>query len=253
MPHNSRYEAFGEKTGGTGTVDNKYLFAGEQFDEELGDYYLRARYYDTDAGRFLRRDVWEGQRSEPITLHKYIYSNANPTNYIDPSGYVSLNQGKQVHDKIEQHFISQDSISRDTEQTIRKILLRSKGYYSPRRPLNSLTPDLVDFSQRDIYEIKTTKGLLVGFGKMHLYLDTLNRQDPFWHAGSDYVPPFVIPMTGIYSGNVAIVKPPILGVVSYDIIETQKLFLATAVLGINSIQQAISNLLSTLALTKGYV
>lgn len=131
--------------------------------------------------------------------------------------------------------------------------MRSKGNYSPRRPLNRLTPDLVDFSQRDIYEIKTTRELLIGFGKMYLYLDTLNRQDPFWHAGSDYVPPFVIPMTGIYSGNVAIVKPPILGVISYDIVETQKLFLVTAVLGINSIQQAIANFLSTLVLTKAYI
>ena len=48
---NSRYEAFGTKTSGTGDVANKYLFAGEQYDSNLGDYYLRARYYDREAGR----------------------------------------------------------------------------------------------------------------------------------------------------------------------------------------------------------
>nr|WP_249071231.1 hypothetical protein [Argonema antarcticum] len=36
------------------------MFAGEQFDENLGDYYLRERFYDTDTGRFTRRDTFEG-------------------------------------------------------------------------------------------------------------------------------------------------------------------------------------------------
>lgn len=36
----SRYDAFGGKTGTTGTVTNQYLFAGEQYDANLGDYYL---------------------------------------------------------------------------------------------------------------------------------------------------------------------------------------------------------------------
>ncbi len=50
------YEAYGELISSTGGVDNKYLFAGEQFDEALGDYYNRARYYDVETGRFTRRD-----------------------------------------------------------------------------------------------------------------------------------------------------------------------------------------------------
>jgi RHS repeat-associated protein len=87
LPHpNSRYDAFGENIGGTGAVSNKYLFAGEQYDQNLGDYYLRARYYDTDSGRFTRRDVYEGNQNEPLTLHKYVYTHNNPVNGIDPSG-----------------------------------------------------------------------------------------------------------------------------------------------------------------------
>ena len=89
MIDTSRYEAFGEKIEGTGTVANKYLFAGEQFDEGLGDYYLRARYYDADSGRFTRRDTYEGRLAEPLTLHKYIYANANPVMLKDPSGFAA--------------------------------------------------------------------------------------------------------------------------------------------------------------------
>ncbi|MGB3695684.1 MAG: RHS repeat-associated core domain-containing protein, partial [Spirulinaceae cyanobacterium] len=76
----------------TGGTENDYLFAGEQFDKRLGQYYLRQRFYDSATGRFTRRDTYEGDIEYPITLHKYIYANASPTNYIDPSGLFSAQE-----------------------------------------------------------------------------------------------------------------------------------------------------------------
>ena len=99
------YEAYGELIGSTGGVENKYLFAGEQFDEGLGDYYNRARYYDADTGRFTRRDDYEGRINEPLTLHKYIYTEDNPVNFTDPSGFfASLNEvsaSQNISDTLE--------------------------------------------------------------------------------------------------------------------------------------------------------
>ena len=66
------------------------LFAGEQFDTNLNQYYLRARYYDQNIGRFTRQDTWMGRNADPITLNKYLYANANPANMIDPSGHLSI-------------------------------------------------------------------------------------------------------------------------------------------------------------------
>jgi RHS repeat-associated protein len=86
------YEAYGELINSTGGVENKYLFAGEQFDEALGDYYNRARYYDADTGRFTRRDTFEGYQTKPTTLHSYIYANTNPVTFTDPSGFISINE-----------------------------------------------------------------------------------------------------------------------------------------------------------------
>ncbi|MEW8525378.1 MAG: putative Ig domain-containing protein [Candidatus Thiodiazotropha endolucinida] len=83
------YEAFGEVLGQTGGVENSYLFAGEQFDNTLDQYYLRARYYDQSAGRFASMDRWQGDTRSPITLNKYVYADANPANKIDPSGHMS--------------------------------------------------------------------------------------------------------------------------------------------------------------------
>ncbi|OUL33998.1 putative Ig domain-containing protein [Nostoc sp. 106C] len=88
--HTYDYEAYGELISSTGGVENKYLFAGEQFDEVLGDYYNRARYYDADTGRFIKKDDYEGQISEPLTLHKYLYTHNNPSNFIDPTGLFTV-------------------------------------------------------------------------------------------------------------------------------------------------------------------
>nr|WP_275994432.1 RHS repeat-associated core domain-containing protein [Argonema antarcticum] len=86
------YDGFGNLIGSGGNTENNYLFAGEQFDKNLGDYYLRQRYYDTDTGRFTRRDSYEGSIGEPVTLHKYLYANANPVNFIDPTGLFTLSE-----------------------------------------------------------------------------------------------------------------------------------------------------------------
>ena len=84
------YDAYGNLVDRVGNSENDYLFAGEQFDEVLGQYYLRQRYYDPAIGRFTRRDTWEGNRTNPITLNKYLYANGNPVNGIDPSGFQTL-------------------------------------------------------------------------------------------------------------------------------------------------------------------
>ncbi len=80
------YEAFGEVLNQTGTTENGYLFAGEQFDNTLNQYYLRARYYDQNIGRFTQLDTFQGLENDPASLHKYLYTPNDPVNYTDPSG-----------------------------------------------------------------------------------------------------------------------------------------------------------------------
>jgi RHS repeat-associated protein len=80
------YDAFGNLIASAGNIENNYLFAGEQFDKDLEQYYLRQRYYNPSVGRFTRVDSYEGRRSDPMSRHDYLYTHANPVNYIDPSG-----------------------------------------------------------------------------------------------------------------------------------------------------------------------
>jgi RHS repeat-associated protein len=80
------YDAFGNKINSTGTTPNNYLYRGEQFDPDLGLYYLRARYYNPATGRFLSRDPEDGKPIDPKTLHKYLYAGGDPVNALDPTG-----------------------------------------------------------------------------------------------------------------------------------------------------------------------
>ena len=81
-----QYDAFGNKINSTGTTANEFLYRGEQYDADLGLYYLRARYYNPLTGGFLSRDPNEGQIKVPATLHKYLYAQGDPVNRADPKG-----------------------------------------------------------------------------------------------------------------------------------------------------------------------
>ena len=84
------YDAFGNLISSYGNTKNDFLFAGEQFDPVTGLYYLRARYMDTNSGRFISMDNYEGSIDDPVSLHKYLYTNSDPINNVDPSGYHTL-------------------------------------------------------------------------------------------------------------------------------------------------------------------
>ncbi|MCO6455657.1 MAG: pre-peptidase C-terminal domain-containing protein [Pirellulaceae bacterium] len=81
------YDAYGlprgtQPAGGTGTLDNRFLFTGESFDSATELVYLRARYYDPSTGRFLSKDP-AGFVDGP---NVYGYVGNRPTIIVDPSG-----------------------------------------------------------------------------------------------------------------------------------------------------------------------
>ena len=80
------YDAFGNLLHSTGTTFNEFLFAGEQFDSDLGLYYNRARYLNVSTGRFWTMDTDEGKDGAPLSLHKYVYAANEPVNNVDRSG-----------------------------------------------------------------------------------------------------------------------------------------------------------------------
>lgn len=61
---------------------NTRLYTGREYDKETDLYYLRARYYNSDTGRFLSRDPI-GQNDQ-INLYTYVAN--SPLKYVDRMG-----------------------------------------------------------------------------------------------------------------------------------------------------------------------
>ena len=66
---------------------NRFGYTGHYWDNEAGLYYAKARFYDPFTARFTQSDSFLGNIDDPPSLHRYLYGHANPTMFVDPSGY----------------------------------------------------------------------------------------------------------------------------------------------------------------------
>ncbi len=116
------FDAWGNLIASTGTITNRYLFAGEQWDADLGLYYNRARYWSPNVGRFWTMDSFEGNNSDPLSLHKYLYAHASPVTMVDPSGhegtYVSISFTMAIIGQVNSMYLMSSSKALGAAQTI---------------------------------------------------------------------------------------------------------------------------------------
>ena len=90
------YDAWGDCTTVSDTTLEKigtlnpFRYKDYYYDWETGWYYLNARYYDPDVGRFLNADSVEylGADGSPLSYNRYVYCGNNPVMYADPSGHL---------------------------------------------------------------------------------------------------------------------------------------------------------------------
>ena len=76
------YDALGNILDSKESIENRILYTGQQYDQETGQYYLRARFYNPAVGRFMQEDTYRGDG-----LNLYAYCGNNPVVYYDPSGH----------------------------------------------------------------------------------------------------------------------------------------------------------------------
>ncbi|WP_449450414.1 RHS repeat-associated core domain-containing protein, partial [Streptococcus suis] len=83
----SSYNLYGATKQTTDTTGNPFAYNGEARDVTGLDY-LRARYYDSQAGIFLTADTYPGSQTDPLSQNLYAYVQNNPANYTDSSGHI---------------------------------------------------------------------------------------------------------------------------------------------------------------------
>jgi RHS repeat-associated protein len=82
------YDSFGKLTVSTGSITNPFQYTGREFDLETGIYEYRARYYDSNTGRFLSEDPIGAQEGPNL----YVYVKNNPINSVDPTGRYTIDK-----------------------------------------------------------------------------------------------------------------------------------------------------------------
>ena len=92
------YDAWGKctiKTNVSGIAAiNPFRYRGYYLDDETGLYYLNARYYDPEIGRFISPDSIDYLDPESINgLNIYVYCGNNPIMYVDPNGNFIVSIG----------------------------------------------------------------------------------------------------------------------------------------------------------------
>ena len=150
MTETYTYDAFGTLTyirslneegvlAQTDTALSRFLYAGEQYDEVTGLYYLRVRSYDTTVGRFTQEDTYLGDGR-----NLYVYVQNNPLKYVDPSGYGKKSLIEKV---ISFELKAIDKVVEVTAWAIAAGVDYSKGYIEAY--LNNHTYDLWSTSDED--------------------------------------------------------------------------------------------------------
>ena len=177
------YTPWGEIRNETETVDNPIKYAGEYYDDELGMYYLRARYYDPSTKRFTSYDIEEGEIVNPLDMNRYVYCRNNPIKYVDPTGEAVVIAGIAITGELialigtgivvlgylaSKAFVNAFTTAINNGKTLRDSILYAKGKSKAPNPPSKLksgdkvkTPDTHpdEFKKKSdgSYEHKKTK------------------------------------------------------------------------------------------------
>lgn len=123
--------AFGEQEAGSALGElPSYGFNGEEAHPQTGLQYLRARYYDTESGRFGVQDSYLGQLADPLSLNRYLYCLSDPLNLIDPSGHWGASVGSLFGNVFKNVINQVINVTMQVAEEVQTAAALARGDYS---------------------------------------------------------------------------------------------------------------------------
>jgi YD repeat-containing protein len=139
------YTAFGGAIGfNPATAGTVFLFAGDAvYDPASGLYLHGDGTRPRDGFFFTQMDSSAGNASDPLSLHKYLYADANPANAIDPTGMFSVLNGLSAQAQILRIYKS--------DHPAQAVVA---GFGKPTSYIFGLAPDIQNCSTSRWLEVK---------------------------------------------------------------------------------------------------
>ena len=83
------YDSYGNVVASTGNATTAYRYVGAERYREAGYglLWVGSRHYDPQVGRWTTEDSWLGDASRTQSVNRYAYCEANPVDFVDPSGH----------------------------------------------------------------------------------------------------------------------------------------------------------------------
>ena len=157
------YDAYGSSFTKTGTTPNNYLNRGEQYDSDLGLYYLRARYYNPATGRFLSRDPGKSGTTAPDATRNDLNSDAKQ----EVSFYLFGGPASTPVSSVPVSSATEGCLSSSlSDEDIRNPQAQHKYNYANSDPINRIDPSgrdsLIEFSLEESDIPEEEEGLEAG-------------------------------------------------------------------------------------------
>ena len=156
------YDPYGVVTQTSGASQTTYGYTGEFTSNNM--VYLRSCMYSPITGRFLTRDMWDGDENIPMSYNQWLYTYAQPISNVDPTGLQTDHQlfADFKDDYDDRH---KDAIRWTSQE--KNIVLQALGAIA------------VAYAKAYNHEA-AKRGLIDDCSTIELYIDpTTRRIDPF--------------------------------------------------------------------------